>query len=75
MLGQKLDYLQMTHLHIVFEHPETTALRLNADLQTISDWVSRCVVSFYPSKTESMIISRKINKPIHPPVSMPDCQI
>ena len=32
-------------------------------------------MSFNPNKTEAMIISRKVNKPYHPPLLMTNCQI
>ena len=64
-----------TSLYIVVEHPETAALRLNIDLEIISDWAKKWLVSFNPNKTDTMIISRKINKLHHPPLYMTDCQI
>ena len=64
-----------TSLYIVVEHPETAALRLNIDLEIISDWAKKWLVSFNPNKTETMILSRKISKLHHPPLYMADCQI
>ena len=43
---------------------------LNDDLAKIHAWAVRWLVSFNPSKSESMILSRKHNKPFHPPLSM-----
>ena len=64
-----------TSLYIIVEQPETAALQLNLDLEIISDWAKRWLVSFNPNKTEAMIISRKVNKPYHPPLLMTNCQI
>ena len=48
---------------------------LNADLDRISQWAATWLVSFNPSKTESLLISRKVNRPYHPPLFMQDYQI
>ena len=64
-----------TSLYIIVEHPDTAALCLNNDLQTIIDWAHKWLVIFNPLKTESLTISRKINKPYHPPLYMSGTQI
>ena len=64
-----------TSLYIIVEHPDTAALCLNNDLQTITDWAHKWLVTFNPLKTESLTISRKINKPYHPPLYMSGTQI
>ena len=33
-------------------------------------WAKTWLVSFNPKKTESRLISRKLNKPVHPPLLM-----
>ena len=33
-------------------------------------WAKTWLVSFNPKKTESLLISRKLNKPVHPPLLM-----
>ena len=43
---------------------------LNMDLEKIMEWAKRWLVTFNPTKTESLIISRKINQPVHPPLLM-----
>ena len=43
---------------------------LNADMEKIYDWASKCLVTFNPSKSESLLFSRKHNKPYRPPVTM-----
>ena len=64
-----------TSLYIVVETPNTAATILNGDLYDISDWADFWLVNFNAAKTLSMVISRKINKPIHPPLFMNNTQI
>ena len=42
---------------------------LNRDLNAISIWTNSLLVTFNPSKTLSMLISRKRNSVFHPPLS------
>ena len=64
-----------TSLFIIVDNPTTAALCLNSDLEKLSRWAAIWLVTFYPSKNESLLISRKINKPIHPPLYMQNVQI
>ena len=64
-----------TSLFIIVENPVTDAASLNTDLDRISQWAATWLVSFNPSKTESLLVSRKINKHHYPPLFMKDCQI
>ena len=59
-----------TSLFIIEDDPVASAERLNADLIKILQWTETWLVTIYSNKTESLIISRKINKPIHPPLYM-----
>lgn len=59
-----------TSLYIIVDDPVTDSQRLNFDLQCITDWADKWLVNFNPSKTESLIISRKLNRPVHPPLNM-----
>jgi hypothetical protein len=59
-----------TSLYIVVDTPDTAANILNNDLDTIFNWSKTWLVSFNPSKTESMIFSKKIKKPPHPTLFM-----
>ncbi len=43
---------------------------LNHDLDTIHQWSQRWLVKFNPAKTETMIFSRKLDKPQHPDLLM-----
>ena len=56
-----------TSLYIIVENPDAAAEILNTDLNKISKWAKSWLVKFDPNKNESLIISRKINKPGHPP--------
>ena len=55
-----------TSLFIIVDDPVTAAGCINADLGRIT---------FNPSKTETLLISRKLNKPLHPPLFMQNHQI
>ena len=62
-----------TSFNIIVEIPAAAAACLNADLGKISRWaalwlVTFNLVTFNPVKNESMLLSRKRNKPFHPPL-------
>ncbi len=59
-----------TSLFMIVNSPDRTAAVLQSDIDTISRWADQWLVHFNPSKSDSMLISRKINKPHHPPLSM-----
>ncbi|MES9993744.1 MAG: reverse transcriptase domain-containing protein, partial [Candidatus Thiodiazotropha sp.] len=64
-----------TSLFIIVDDPMTAAGCINTDLGKISAWASTWLVTFNPSKTESLLFSRKLNKPFHPPIFMQNHQI
>ena len=64
-----------TTLYMIVENPLTTAEVLNSDIHKISTWAKKWLVTFNPLKTESLIISRKVNKPNHPYIYMENNQI
>ena len=64
-----------TSLFIIVEDPLAAAGSLNTDLDRISQWAATWLVSFNPAKTESLFISRKVNRPYHPPLFMQEYQI
>ncbi|MCG8113685.1 MAG: reverse transcriptase family protein [Candidatus Thiodiazotropha taylori] len=64
-----------TSLFIIVEDPVTAAGCLNSDLEKISHWASTWLVTFNPSKSECLLVSRKVNKPQHPPLFMHNIQI
>ena len=64
-----------TSLYVIVDQPNTAASILNNDLSRIHEWAKKWLVSFNPSKTESLTISKKINQPIHPPLYMNNIMI
>ena len=64
-----------TSLYIIVDNPITAANCLNIDLERFSKWAATWLVAFNPSKTESLLISRKLNKLNHPPIIMQNLQI
>jgi hypothetical protein len=59
-----------TSLYIIVDDPVDAAETLNTDFAKIHDWSMKWLVKFNPDKTESMIVSRKSNRPLHPPLMM-----
>ncbi|XP_053381934.1 uncharacterized protein LOC128549348 [Mercenaria mercenaria] len=59
-----------TSLQIIVDHPVSAAGILQSDINKISDWADKWLVSFNPSKSETTVISRKTSKPFHPPLLM-----
>ena len=55
-----------TTLFITVNEPAAAAASLNSDLQEIETWAEQWLVVFNPSKTKSMIISRKRISRTHP---------
>ena len=64
-----------TSLNIIVDNPKQAANLLNADIAKIHLWASRWLVSFNPSKSESMKLSRKHKTPLHPPLNMAQLNI
>ena len=64
-----------TCLFIIVDNPVTSAEQLNFDLRKVLLWADTWLVSFNVTKTEALLISRKINRPIHPPIYMNNQQI
>ena len=64
-----------TSLFFVVDNPNTTAETLNSDLETITQLAKTWLVTFNPAKTESLLISRKVIQPVHPPLFMQNEQI
>ena len=59
-----------TSLYIIVDSPDGAAYHLNVDLNSISTWADAWLVAFYTGKTLSMIFSRKLHRPHHPPLLM-----
>ena len=64
-----------TSLHMVVRNPSDTARLMQDDIARISSWADDWLVKFNPFKSESMVVSRKRNKPVHPPLTMLDAPI
>ena len=64
-----------TSLYIFVEDPVVAANCLNSDLNKITLWATTWLVSSNPTKTESIIISRKLNRKRHPSIYMQNHQI
>ena len=64
-----------TSLFIIVDNPDVAAEILNVDLEKIAKWPEAWLVKFNPLKTETLLISRKINKPVHPSLIMLGQQI
>ena len=62
-------------LYIIIDDPIQAAEQLNLDLAKIHRWADEWLVTFNPGKSESILLSRKHNKPNHPPVLLNQTQI
>jgi len=59
-----------TSLYVIVDNPRESAIMLNNDVATIHAWSTKWLVNFNSQKTETMTITRKINKHFHPPLIM-----
>ncbi|MCG8033360.1 MAG: reverse transcriptase family protein, partial [Candidatus Thiodiazotropha taylori] len=59
-----------TSLYIIVDNPNAAAELINSDLVKISNWAHIWLVDFNAAKNEALLLSRKLNRPIHPPVYM-----
>ena len=55
-----------TSLFIIVEDANTSRQILQSDIDSISQWANKWLVTFNPTKSEALTFSRKLNKPIHP---------
>ena len=70
-IGSQINlFADDTSLAIIVDTPDSAGRRLQKDVDTISVWASTWLVKFNPLKSESLVISRKRNKPLHPDVYM-----
>ena len=63
-------FAQDTSLYIVVENPQSAAHSPNIDFKTINKWANSWLTDFNPTKTTSLLISRKLNPVTHPPLRM-----
>ena len=59
-----------TSLYIIVDNPISAAEMINTDLETIHRWAEKWLVKFNPSKSEPLLVSRKNNRNMHPPLIM-----
>ena len=64
-----------TSLYIIVDYPNIPAEIINSDLVKISKWARAWLVDFNAAKNEALLLSRKINRPLHPPLYMHNQQI
>ena len=64
-----------TSLSMVVDDPTNVGNILQSDIDKISRWAQKWLVMFNPSKSESLVISRKRNKPNHPNFLMSNIEI
>ena len=64
-----------TSLLIIVDDPITADDSLNSDLEKISRWATTWLFTFNPTKSESFLVSRKVNRPVHPPLYTQNVQI
>ena len=62
-------------LFIIVDNAPDAAACINSDLDKITRWVAMWLVTFNPSKTEALLLSRKLNNLQHPPLYMQNVQI
>ena len=56
----------------IVESPEQTVISLNNNLSVVQEWGDKWKVGFNPSKTEEMVISRKVKKVNYPQLKFKD---
>ena len=55
---------------MIVDNPNETARIMNVDFEIINNWAKTWSVKFNPSKSESLLISRKVNRAVHLPLTM-----
>ena len=69
IIAYKQAHIQLldddTGIFMVVNLPNETAAVLLSDIDNISSWADKLLVFFRPFKSESILISCKINKPSH----------
>ena len=59
-----------TSLYLIVDDPLEAANTLNNDVSKVYAWAKKWLVAFNPSKSESLLISRKRLELYHPPICM-----
>ena len=63
-------YADDTILMKILSDPIVDFQTINSDLDTLNYWAKQWAVSFSPTKSENMVITKKVNHPIYDPVLM-----
>ena len=64
-----------TSLSLEVDNPDSCWAKLQSDINKINDWGQNWIVKFNPLKSESLVITRKNIKPVHPDVFMSNTKI
>jgi hypothetical protein len=59
-----------TSMYVIVDHADQAAITMQQDIAKISEWANSWLVNFNPSKSESLLISRKHKKIHHPTLTM-----
>ena len=59
-----------TSLSLVVRNPDDAGNTLQNDINKINSWADTWLLKFKPNKSESLVVSRKNIKPIHPDLNM-----
>ena len=68
LISNPFIYADDTMLFEVVENADVSAANLNDDLNRISHWSNKWLVTMNPSKCRSLVFSLKRVKPLHPPL-------
>ena len=64
-----------TSLSLVVHDPVVAATNLQVDVHKIENWARKWLVKFNPSKSEFLIILKKLLKPVHPDLNMSNINV
>jgi ABC-type antimicrobial peptide transport system ATPase subunit len=59
-----------TSMFLIVDNAIESADIINRDMNNVTSWSNKWLVSFNSQKTETMVISRKVYKPHHPSLAM-----
>ena len=64
-----------TSLYVIVNDPIDSAVKLQSDINKIDSWASKWIVNFNPSKSETLLMTRKRNEVDHPDLNMSGIKI
>ena len=59
-----------TTIYLIIDNPQTAAFILKTDLETINGWSHDWLIDFNPTKTSTLLISRRQHPVFHPSLEM-----